>query len=75
MKGQHFRHLSVEVTLLYDLMLDRMGLSTQNGWYDEQGRVYIYYNLDEIAENMCCGHNKACRLLAEMDESKKHRLV
>lgn len=74
-KGQHFRNLSIEAKLLYGLMLDRMGLSAQNGWYDEQGRVYIYYTLDEIAEDLCCGHTKACRLLAELDEGKGIGLI
>ena len=49
------------------LMLDRMGLSARNGWYDELDRVYIYYTVEEITEDLCCGHNKAVRLLAELD--------
>ena len=53
--------------LLYGLMLDRMGLSSKHGWYDELGRVYIYYTLDEIQTDLMCGHNKAVRLLAELD--------
>ena len=40
--GQQFRGLSTDAKLLYALLLDRMGLSSRNGWYDEQGRVYIY---------------------------------
>lgn len=38
-----FRDLSTDAKLLYSLMLDRMCLSARNGWYDEQGRVFIYY--------------------------------
>ena len=45
-----------DAKLLYGLLLDRMGLSAKNGWYDELGRVYIYYTLDEIQEDMNCGH-------------------
>ena len=48
-------------------MLDRMGLSAKHGWYDELGRVYIYYTLDEIQTDLMCGHNKSVRLLAELD--------
>ena len=65
--GAEFRHLSTEAKLLYGMMLDRMGLSARNGWYDELDRVYIYYTIDEITEDLCCGHNKAVRLLAELD--------
>ena len=65
--GAEFRHLSTEAKLLYGMMLDRMGLSARNGWFDDFDRVYIYYTIDEIMEDLCCGHNKAVRLLAELD--------
>jgi len=65
--GQQFKNLSTDAKLLYGLMLDRMGLSMRNHWFDSQGRVYIYYPLDEIQEALNCGHNKGVRLLAELD--------
>ena len=65
--GAEFRHLSTEAKLLYGLLLDRMGLSAKNGWYDDLNRVYIYYTLDEIQENFQCGRSKAVRLLNELD--------
>lgn len=66
--GRQFKDLSTDAKLLYGLLLDRMGLSAKNGWYDEQGRVFIYYPLNEIEENLNCGHNKAIRLVAELDQ-------
>lgn len=65
--GERFKKLSTDAKLLYGLLLDRMGLSAKNGWYDEQGRVYIFYTLSEIQEDMDCGHEKAVKLLAELD--------
>lgn len=73
--GAEFRHLSTDAKLLYGMMLDRMGLSARNGWYDELDRVYIYYTVDEIKEDLCCGHNKAVRLLAELDTVKGVGLI
>ena len=69
-RSKKFKTLSIEAKLLYGLMLDRMGLSAKHGWYDELGRVYIYYTLDEIQTDLMCGHNKAVRLLAELDTGK-----
>ena len=69
-RSKKFKTLSTEAKLLYGLMLDRMGLSAKHGWYDELGRVYIYYTLDEIQTDLMCGHNKAVRLLAELDTGK-----
>ena len=65
-RSKKFKTLSTEAKLLYGLMLDRMGLSAKHSWYDELGRVYIYYTLDEIQTDLMCGHNKAVRLLAEL---------
>lgn len=53
--GQQFKGLSTDAKLLYGLLLDRMGLSSRNGWYDELGRVYIYYPLDEIQAELDTG--------------------
>ena len=69
-RSKKFKTLSTDAKLLYGLMLDRMGLSAKHGWYDDLGRVYIYYTLDEIQIDLMCGHNKAVRLLAELDTGK-----
>ena len=70
-----FKSLSTDAKLLYGLLLDRMGLSSRNGWYDELGRVYIYYSLDEIQRDLNCGHEKAVKLLAELDAAKGIGLI
>jgi len=63
-----FQNLSVEAKLLYGMMLDRMELSRQNQWLDGHGRVYIYFTHAEIQRELQCGHNKAVRLLKELDQ-------
>ena len=73
--GHQFKGLSTDAKLLYGLLLDRMGLSSRNGWYDELGRVYIYYPLDEIQADLNCGHDKAVKLLAELDTGKGIGLI
>lgn len=68
--GERFRKLSTDAKLLYGLLLDRMELSARNGRYDKQGRVYIYYTLNEIQQDLNFGHDKATRLLVELDGAK-----
>lgn len=70
-----FRGLSSDAKLLYALMLERMGLSARNGWYDEQGRVFIYYTVNEIRMVLNCGNDKAIKLLAELDTMKGIGLI
>lgn len=73
--GERFKKLSTDAKLLYGLLLDRMGLSAKNGWYDGQGRVYIYYPLEEIQQDLNCGHDKATKLLVELDSGKGIGLI
>ena len=73
--GDRFKRLCTDAKLLYGLLLDRMGLSAKNGWYDEQGRVFIYYTLDEIQEDLNCAHGKAVKLLSELDAGNGFGLI
>ena len=43
-----FKRMSTDAKLLYGLMLDRMSLSAKNGWFDEQGRVFIYGSFSQM---------------------------
>lgn len=75
--SDYFTELSTNAKLLYGLLLDRVSLSSTNGWFDEQGRVYIIYTIGSIQRDMHCGDKKATRLLAELEKweliEKKHQ--
>ncbi len=70
-----FKGLSTEAKLLYGMMLDRMGLSMKNSWHEEDGRVFIFYTVEEISEDLNCGREKAIKLLAELDAGKGFGLI
>ena len=70
-----FRGLSCEAKVLYGLMLDRMGLSIKNRWFDGEDRVYIVFTVEEIAEMMNCGTQKAVKLVKELDADKGIGLI
>ena len=73
--AEYFRSLSCEAKVLYGLMLDRMGLSIKNRWIDEEDRVYIVFTVEEIAELMNCGTQKAVKLMKELDTDKGIGLI
>lgn len=73
--SQQFKPVSDSAKILYGLMLDRMGLSIRNGWFDEQGRAYIFYKLGDIEKDMNCSTGKAVKLLAELDTKKGIGLI
>ena len=64
--SQQFKKVSDSAKLLYGLMLDRMGLSIRNGWFDEQNRAYIFFTVNDIMEQMNCKTEKATKLVAEL---------
>ena len=70
-----FKSLSCEAKVLYGLMLDRMSLSIKNRWFDDEDRVYIIFTVDEIAELMNCGTQKAVKLIKELDTSNGIGLI
>ncbi|MBR4657310.1 MAG: replication initiator protein A [Oscillospiraceae bacterium] len=73
----HFSGISVEAKLLYGLMLDRMGLSCKKGWHESDGKVYIYYTIEEICKDLNCASEKAVKLVAELEGGSqvKYRCV
>ena len=73
--NERYKKLSDGAKILYGLMLDRMGLSTKNGWFDEHNRVYIIFTLENVQEYMNCKHEKAVKLLAELDTNKGVGLI
>ena len=70
-----YKKVSDGAKILYGLMLDRLSLSTKNGWLDEQGRVYIYFTLEDAKELMSCGHDKAVKIMQELDTNKGCGLI
>ena len=70
-----FKALSCEAKVLYGLMLDRMSLSIKNRWLDSEDRVYIIFTVEEIAELMNCGTQKAVKLVKELDSSNGIGLI
>ena len=72
---EYFQDLSTDAKVLYGLMLDRMVLSKRNRWFDEEGRVYIIFTVEEVATYMNCGRAKSMKLLAELDMKKGIGLI
>ena len=70
-----FKSLSCEAKVLYGLMLDRMSLSIKNRWFDEEDRVYIIFTVEEIAELLNCGTQKAVKLMKELDSNQGFGLI
>lgn len=66
--GEDFSSLSISAKILYGLLLDRMAIASKNQWIDNEGRVYIQYQLSEIQEDMNISKRKAGECLNELQD-------
>lgn len=64
----YFEKLHCESKVLYGLMLDRMSLSIQNQWLDEENKAYIFFAIDDVMKMMRCGKEKAVKLMKDLEE-------
>lgn len=62
-----FSSLSLQSKMLYGILLDRMGLSMKNGWFDAENKVYIIYQISEIQEDLGFSKKKAIEYLNELE--------
>ena len=53
---------------MYGLLLDRVSLSRENGWIDEERRVYIIFTLNAIRQAMNCAEKSAIKYLTELED-------
>ena len=63
-----FQKISTEGKVLYGLLLDRVSLSRENGWIDEERRVYIIFILFAIRQAMNCAEKSAIKYLTELED-------
>ncbi len=65
---ERYKELSGDAKLLYSLMLERGELSHQNGWYDERGRPFIYFTIEDVMDQLRIGHSKAAVVLKDLEK-------
>ena len=64
--------LNETARLIYILLLDRARLSIKNDWVDEQGRVYLFYPIRELAEDCRKSEMTVKNALSDL---QKHGLI
>lgn len=58
--------------MVYLLLYDRARLSMQNGWQDEDGRTYIYYTEEHLAEAL---HRTEATIRTALNTLEHHGLI
>lgn len=60
--------LTLQSKILYSILLDRMSISMKNGWFDDENRAYIIYQISEIQADLRFSKKKAMDYLAELEK-------
>lgn len=66
---EKFIKISCESKLLYGFLLDRCGLSRKSKWYDEDGKLYVFFKQEEAIEKLNIGKNKAVKIFDELEQT------
>lgn len=62
-----YASLSIQAKILYGLLLDRMSMASKNKWIDDNGLVYIIYQISEIRDDMHISMRKAVDYMGELE--------
>ena len=73
--GGEFKGLSAEAIILYSMLLKRTGMSFKNNWIDKEGRVFIYFTVEEIMKRRNISKPTAIKTLDELDRKKGIGLI
>lgn len=73
--GEEFKGLSAEAIILYSMLLKRTGMSFKNNWIDKEGRVFIYFTVEEIMKRRNISKPTAIKTLDELDRKKGIGLI
>ena len=70
-ESEDFDDLDLGAKVLYSVCLDRASLSIKNAeengsWTDEDGRIYIYYTIKDMQQDLRCAHQKAIKLKKQL---------
>lgn len=71
-KSKYYRKLKAEAKLMFMLCCDRLSASldsTRKGdlrFVDDLGDIFIYYNIEDLSEDLGCGRDKVMKLKKEL---------
>ena len=66
----YYNELSSDAKILYGILLDRMSLSNDNNWYNEEGEIYLIFTRKSICNLLKISSPTATKAFKELREKK-----
>lgn len=61
-----YLNLTLPAKMVYAILKDRMSLSRENGWINENGEVYLKYKRENLAKILGCSIPTAIKFIKEL---------
>ena len=69
-KNPYYKNLSAESKLLYALLLDRLSISMQNKWVDEDGNIFLIFSRKEAQEKLNLSDKTTTKSFKQLTDCK-----
>ena len=69
-KNPYYKNLSAESKLLYALLLDRLSISMQNKWVDEDGNIFLIFSRKEAREKLNLSDKTVTKSFKQLTDCK-----
>ena len=68
LKDEPYKALGDKAKMMYMLLFDRRTLSIKNKWYDEDGRIYIIFTIEQFMQELNCSNKAVVKAKKELVE-------
>lgn len=63
-----YQDTSTEAKFLYSMLLEKLPEATKNKWIDDEGRVFIYFPIQDVMEMLRCSKPAGIKYMQQLDE-------
>jgi hypothetical protein len=70
-----YQGISNTARIVYALLKDRMELSRQNGWHDDNGDIYLYFAVEEIGKMISTSRKTVTKAMKELQDVELIKVV
>ncbi len=74
-RNKELSNLSSDGKILYMLLLDRLKLSAKNGLKDDDGRLFVFYTIEEACYELHKSNSTVVKAFSELDSKKGMGLI
>lgn len=65
--NENYKKMSNDAKISYAILKDRLELSIQNNWVDNDGNIYFIYTIKKLEDILNCGNQKVNKIKKELE--------